>query len=187
MSDWLPPVPLIAHFGLIFVIFNLLVLSAAFMVWMERKVCAYIQDRVGPNRVGAAGWLQPFADVIKLLTKEELRPKAADALLFAIAPVISANWSARRKHASASSGCPHSRWILPRWYRAAWTQISTGLAPAAWMTRRHSTAASCNRPHWIRAPAECPISNNWYQVCPVEAARMRRSANACSAFAGWPW
>ena len=90
MADWLPPGPLIAHFGLIFVIFNLLVLSAAFMVWMERKVCAYIQDRVGPNRVGHAGWLQPFADVIKLMTKEELRPKAADALLFAIAPVISA-------------------------------------------------------------------------------------------------
>ncbi len=90
MSSWLPSAPLLAHFGLIFVIFNMLVLSAAFMVWMERKVCAYIQDRVGPNRVGYAGWLQPFADVIKLLTKEELRPKAADALLFAIAPVISA-------------------------------------------------------------------------------------------------
>jgi NADH-quinone oxidoreductase subunit H len=81
---------LIAHFGLIFVIFNLLVLSAAFMVWMERKVCAYIQDRMGPNRVGVEGVLQPFADVIKLLFKEELRPRAADMLLFAIAPVISA-------------------------------------------------------------------------------------------------
>src|SRR5215203_6753091 len=81
---------IVAHLGLIFVIFNMLVLSAAFMVWMERKVCAYIQDRVGPNRVGTAGWLQPFADVIKLLTKEELRPKAADALLFSIAPIISA-------------------------------------------------------------------------------------------------
>jgi len=81
---------LVAHLGLIFVIFNMLVLSAAFMVWMERKVCAYIQDRVGPNRVGFEGVLQPFADVIKLLFKEELRPKAADALLFAIAPVISA-------------------------------------------------------------------------------------------------
>jgi NADH-quinone oxidoreductase subunit H len=89
MAAWLPPVPLVVHFGLIFVIFNLLVLSAAFCVWLERKVCAYIQDRIGPNRVGFAGVLQPFADVIKLLTKEELRPKAADAVLFSIAPVIS--------------------------------------------------------------------------------------------------
>jgi NADH-quinone oxidoreductase subunit H len=60
------------------------------MVWMERKVCAYIQDRPGPNRVGFEGVLQPFADVIKLLFKETLRPRAADALLFVIAPVISA-------------------------------------------------------------------------------------------------
>jgi NADH-quinone oxidoreductase subunit H len=96
MGEWLLEwaryliTPLTVHGALIFIIFNLLVLSAAFMVWMERKVCAYIQDRVGPNRVGAAGWLQPFADVIKLLTKEELRPKAADAVLFAIAPIISA-------------------------------------------------------------------------------------------------
>ena len=81
---------LAAHLGLIFVIFNMLVLSAAFMVWMERKVCAYIQDRVGPNRVGFEGLLQPFADVIKLMFKEELRPKAADAVIFAIAPIISA-------------------------------------------------------------------------------------------------
>jgi NADH-quinone oxidoreductase subunit H len=81
---------LVAHLGLIFVIFNMLVLSAAFMVWMERKVCAYIQDRVGPNRVGFEGALQPFADVIKLLMKEPLRPKAADTVLFMIAPVISA-------------------------------------------------------------------------------------------------
>ena len=81
---------IVAQLGLIFVIFNMLVLSAAFMVWMERKVCAYIQDRVGPNRVGFEGALQPFADVIKLMFKEQLRPKAADALLFGIAPVISA-------------------------------------------------------------------------------------------------
>jgi NADH-quinone oxidoreductase subunit H len=80
---------LVAQLGLIFVVFNMLVLSAAFMVWMERKVCAYIQDRVGPNRVGFEGVLQPFADVIKLLFKEQLRPKAADAVLFALAPIIS--------------------------------------------------------------------------------------------------
>jgi NADH-quinone oxidoreductase subunit H len=80
----------VAHLGLIFVVFNMLVLSAAFMVWLERKVCAYIQDRVGPNRVGFEGALQPFADVIKLMFKEELRPRAADPLLFVIAPIISA-------------------------------------------------------------------------------------------------
>jgi NADH-quinone oxidoreductase subunit H len=80
---------LVAHLVLIFIIFNLLVLSAAFMVWMERKVCAYIQDRPGPNRVGPEGLLQPFADVIKLLFKEDLKPAAADSLIFLIAPVIS--------------------------------------------------------------------------------------------------
>jgi NADH-quinone oxidoreductase subunit H len=89
MSSWLPPPTIIAQLGLIFVVFNLLVLSAAFMVWLERKVCAYIQDRSGPNRVGFEGVLQPFADVIKLLFKEQLKPKAADTVLFAIAPLVS--------------------------------------------------------------------------------------------------
>src|SRR3954464_10485828 len=89
MSSWLPPPTIIAQLGLIFVVFNMLVLSAAFMVWLERKVCAYIQDRSGPNRVGFEGVLQPFADVIKLLFKEQLKPKAADAFLFALAPLVS--------------------------------------------------------------------------------------------------
>ena len=80
---------IVAHLGLIFVVFNMLVLSAAFMVWMERKVCAYIQDRSGPNRVGFEGWLQPFADVFKLLFKEQLKPKAADTILFMLAPLVS--------------------------------------------------------------------------------------------------
>ena len=91
MSALMPSPTIIAHLGLIFVIFNMLVMSAAFMVWLERKVCAWIQDRHGPNRVGFEGALQPFADVFKLMMKEDLRPKAADAALFAIAPIISAS------------------------------------------------------------------------------------------------
>jgi NADH-quinone oxidoreductase subunit H len=89
LSDFGLTQELIAHLVLIFVVFQALVLASAFMVWMERKVCAYIQDREGPNRVGPAGLLQPFADVIKLVFKEDLQPKAADAFLFMIAPIIS--------------------------------------------------------------------------------------------------
>src|SRR5829696_9066164 len=88
--SWLPGPTVIAHFGLIFVVFNMLVLSAAFMVWLERKVCAWIQDRNGPNRVGFEGALQPFADVFKLMFKEDLMPRSADKVLFFIAPLISA-------------------------------------------------------------------------------------------------
>ena len=80
----------IAQVGIAAVVWFLLQISAAVMVYFERKVCAWLQQRVGPNRVGKAGVLQPIADVVKLLFKEELRPAAADPLLFALAPIISA-------------------------------------------------------------------------------------------------
>lgn len=83
-------VSVIAHLTLILVVFGGLLLSAAAMVYMERKVAAAIQQRYGPYQVGPKGLLQPFADVIKLMFKEELRPKAADALLFSLAPMLSA-------------------------------------------------------------------------------------------------
>ncbi len=67
-----------------------LVHAAAGMVWVERKVAAWLQQRVGPTRVGPNGLLQPFADVLKLMFKEELRPGAADKILFYIAPLVSA-------------------------------------------------------------------------------------------------
>jgi NADH-quinone oxidoreductase subunit H len=80
----------IAQLVLIVVVFMALIHAAAGMVWVERKVCAYMQQRHGPTRVGKFGLLQPFADIVKLLFKEELRPKAADRWLFTIAPMISA-------------------------------------------------------------------------------------------------
>ncbi len=70
--------------------FVALLSSAAAMVWVERRVAALLQQRRGPTRVGWQGLLQPFADVIKLMFKEELRPRAADPRLFALAPIISA-------------------------------------------------------------------------------------------------
>jgi len=84
------PPELIAHVGLILTVFLALQISAAVLVYMERKVAAFVQQRYGPYLVGPRGLLQPLADIIKLIFKEELRPKSADALLFYAAPILSA-------------------------------------------------------------------------------------------------
>src|SRR5216110_3935383 len=81
---------LIAQIVLTLFVFVMLLNSAAVMVYVERKVAALLQQRLGPYLVGPKGLLQPLADIIKLMFKEELRPKAADAFLFALAPIISA-------------------------------------------------------------------------------------------------
>ncbi len=61
---------------------------AMFAIWWERKVAGHMQSRLGPNRVGPIGLLQSLADGIKLLTKEDLMPKGADAFLFRLAPYL---------------------------------------------------------------------------------------------------
>lgn len=66
-----------------------LLLSVAYLTYLERKVIGYIQGRIGPNRVGPAGLLQPIADVIKLINKELIFPTASNRFLFLIAPVLS--------------------------------------------------------------------------------------------------
>ncbi|HVC21609.1 MAG TPA: NADH-quinone oxidoreductase subunit NuoH [Vicinamibacterales bacterium] len=80
---------LIAQIVLLLFVFFMLLNSAAIMVYVERKVAAMLQQRLGPYLVGPRGLLQPFADVLKLMFKEDLRPTAADAFLFSLAPIIS--------------------------------------------------------------------------------------------------
>jgi NADH-quinone oxidoreductase subunit H len=59
-----------------------------FLVWVERKVVARFQDRLGPNRLGPFGLIQPIADVIKLLIKEDITPQGADRIVYNIPPII---------------------------------------------------------------------------------------------------
>ncbi|NLO20195.1 MAG: NADH-quinone oxidoreductase subunit NuoH [Ignavibacteria bacterium] len=70
-------------------IISMILSAAAVLVYSERKVSAFIQNRIGPNRVGPVGVLQPFADVLKLFMKEDLVPRAADRRFHSLAPIIS--------------------------------------------------------------------------------------------------
>ena len=71
-----------------FLIINAMLLTASVLVYAERKISGFIQHRPGPNRVGPAGFLQPFADVVKLLFKEDIIPAQANRFIHTLAPTI---------------------------------------------------------------------------------------------------
>src|SRR5574339_775415 len=76
-------------FLVVFLLISLLMVLDIFLVWVERKVVSRFQDRIGPNRVGPFGLIQPFADIIKLLIKEDITPGGADKVVYNIAPILS--------------------------------------------------------------------------------------------------
>lgn len=92
LSGWGLPGGLIsvimALLGVVVIASFMLVLDI-FLVWVERKVVARFQDRLGPNRLGPYGLIQPFADVIKLLIKEDITPIGADRFVYNLAPIFS--------------------------------------------------------------------------------------------------
>jgi NADH-quinone oxidoreductase subunit H len=70
------------------IVFHLVLIVLAYTVYAERRVLAVIQNRLGPNRVGPQGLLQPFADLLKFIFKEELVPLAANKWLYLLAPIV---------------------------------------------------------------------------------------------------
>ena len=89
MSFW-NALPLVIQIGLkISVIIGPLMVAILYYTYAERKVLAYMHVRIGPNRVGPGGLLQPIADAVKLLFKEIIIPTNADRYLFVIAPILS--------------------------------------------------------------------------------------------------
>jgi len=79
---------LIQLLGIVILVTIMLVIDIL-LVWIERKVVARFQDRLGPNRLGPFGLVQPFADIIKLFIKENITPTGVDKVVYNLAPVLS--------------------------------------------------------------------------------------------------
>lgn len=73
----------------VFILISLLMVLDIILVWIERKVVSRFQSRIGPNRLGPFGLIQPFADIIKLLIKEDTTPEGADKPVYNLAPILS--------------------------------------------------------------------------------------------------
>jgi len=80
---------LLLNVGKIALILVPLLVAVAWLPYAERKIIGYMQVRIGPNRVGPKGWLQPIADAVKLLFKEIIIPQKSNKFLFVIAPMLS--------------------------------------------------------------------------------------------------
>lgn len=83
-------VALISHLMVMTLLFVVAPFQMLFLTYFERRAIARMQDRVGPNRVGPEGLLQPVADGVKMFTKEDIVPQAADKMVHLLAPIVTA-------------------------------------------------------------------------------------------------
>jgi NADH-quinone oxidoreductase subunit H len=111
--SWLTAVLLLIIFSLVLLILALL--HVAYLTYAERKIIARMQQRLGPNRVGPRGLLQPIADVLKLIQKEDIVHPHVDRPLFAIAPLVSL--------VCAATGLS----LIPLWDRFVLSNFNVGL------------------------------------------------------------
>ena len=86
--DWNFLLSIILQFVAITVAFTVVLMMVAYTVLAERRVLAFIQGRLGPNRVGYGGILQPFADLLKFILKEEIVPDKSTKFVYFLAPII---------------------------------------------------------------------------------------------------
>ena len=86
MRDFIQSIP--PWVFIAFVVHGVVLGTVAYLILLERKVASWVQDRVGPNRVGPWGLLQPLADGLKFIFKEDYRPAGVDRILFTVAPAI---------------------------------------------------------------------------------------------------
>src|SRR5436190_20763496 len=88
--NWLSEYHLLTRLIVMVVVLGTLLGGTLYRVHAERKISAYMQDRIGPNRLGWGGMFQPIADGIKIFLKEDIIPGHVDKLFFILAPAIAA-------------------------------------------------------------------------------------------------
>ncbi|HMD61814.1 MAG TPA: NADH-quinone oxidoreductase subunit NuoH [Opitutaceae bacterium] len=170
-------VAILAVFGLLF----------AFLTLAERKILGRVQNRPGPNRVGWFGVLQPFADGIKMLTKEDIVPRAADPLLHFLAPVVLLSASLL-----TFAVIPYGRHMVPLeldaallYFFAAGSATELAVFMAGWASHNKYSLLAAMRALAQLISYELPLL---LSTVPVVLATGTLSTTAIvSAQSGWKW
>jgi NADH-quinone oxidoreductase subunit H len=168
--------------GLILTVFGLLF---AFLTLAERKILGHVQNRPGPNRTGFHGMLQPFADAIKMLTKEDIVPAAADHLLHFLAPVALLAFSIL-----AFAVIPYGRNMVPveldaavLYFFAAGAATELAVFMAGWASHNKYSLLAAMRALAQLISYELPLLLSWVPVAML--AGTLSTTGIVAAQSGW--